>query len=58
VHRQPYYEKLNFNSGDFPEAEKFHREVVSLPIYPALSEIDQAYVIKVLEKWIGAFESS
>ena len=28
VHRQPYYEKLGFKEGDFPEAERFHREVI------------------------------
>lgn len=57
VHRQPFYEKLNFNPGDFPEAEKFHREALSLPIYPGLSKIEQASVVKVLVKGIRAFES-
>lgn len=49
VHRQPYYEMFGFKLGDFPEAESFHREVVSLPIYPTLWESDQDYVIQVLE---------
>ena len=38
VHRQPYYENLGFKAGDFPEAEQFHREIISLPIYPNLGE--------------------
>jgi len=49
VHRQPYYEKLNFKAGDFPEAEKFHREVMSIPIHSSLSIKDQDSVISVLD---------
>lgn len=37
VHRQPYYEDLGFKVGDFPVAEQFHREVISLPMYPMLT---------------------
>jgi dTDP-4-amino-4,6-dideoxygalactose transaminase len=50
VHRQPYYEKLGFKEGDFPEAEKFHREVISLPIFPTLDEKEQEHVIEILKK--------
>jgi UDP-4-amino-4,6-dideoxy-N-acetyl-beta-L-altrosamine transaminase len=50
VHRQPYYEKLGFKAGDFPESEQFHREVISLPIYPTLKPQQQAAVITVLAK--------
>ena len=49
VHRQPYYENLGFKSGNFPEAELFHREVISLPIYTTLSISDQA-VVQILSK--------
>ena len=45
IHRQPYYEKMGFNPGDFPEAEKFHREVISLPMFPSLSKDQQNKVI-------------
>jgi UDP-4-amino-4,6-dideoxy-N-acetyl-beta-L-altrosamine transaminase len=49
VHRQPYYENLGFRSGDFPEAEQFHREVISLPMFPKLTEEQQAKVVKSLK---------
>ena len=32
VHRHPYYERLGFKKNDFPVAEKFHREVISVPV--------------------------
>jgi dTDP-4-amino-4,6-dideoxygalactose transaminase len=48
VHRQPYFEKLGFKKGDFPEAEKFHKEVISLPLFPSLKKNQQDLVIKTL----------
>jgi UDP-4-amino-4,6-dideoxy-N-acetyl-beta-L-altrosamine transaminase len=50
VHRQPYYEKLGFKLGDFPEAEKFHKEVISLPMFAVLSSDQQNDVIDALHK--------
>jgi UDP-4-amino-4,6-dideoxy-N-acetyl-beta-L-altrosamine transaminase len=49
VHRQPYYENLGFSSGDFPEAEQFHREVICLPIFPKLNKEQQTKVVKSLK---------
>jgi dTDP-4-amino-4,6-dideoxygalactose transaminase len=48
AHRQPYYERLGFKAGDFPEAEQFHREVISLPMYSTLTNEQQADVIRML----------
>jgi dTDP-4-amino-4,6-dideoxygalactose transaminase len=49
VHRQPYYENLGFKSGDFLEAEHFHREAICLPIFPTLTKEQQNIVIKFLK---------
>ncbi|WP_145596226.1 UDP-4-amino-4,6-dideoxy-N-acetyl-beta-L-altrosamine transaminase [Candidatus Pelagibacter sp. FZCC0015] len=48
VHRHPYYENLGFKKEDFPEAEKFYRESISLPIYPSLSYQQQDFVLQSL----------
>jgi len=48
VHRHPYYEALGFKAGYCPEAEKHHRECISIPIYPALSHDQQSQVIDTL----------
>lgn len=53
VHRQPYFEKLGFKAGDFPEAECFHREAISIPVYSALSEHDQGVVIAILKSFFS-----
>ncbi|HWK42603.1 MAG TPA: UDP-4-amino-4,6-dideoxy-N-acetyl-beta-L-altrosamine transaminase [Croceibacterium sp.] len=53
VHTQPYYQKLGFRSGDFPEAEQYYREAISIPMHPSLSEAEQDYVIEALREAIG-----
>ena len=49
VHRHPYYENLGFKRNDFPIAEKFHREAISIPIYSSLIKEKQKTVIEVLK---------
>ncbi len=53
VHRQPFYESKGFKAGDFPEAERFHREAISIPMYPGLSQQQQDTVLQVLENISG-----
>jgi UDP-4-amino-4,6-dideoxy-N-acetyl-beta-L-altrosamine transaminase len=48
VHLQPYYRRLGFAEGDFPEAEAYARNAISLPLYPGLQEQEQVRVIQVL----------
>ena len=41
IHLQPFYQKnYGFKQGNFPVAERFYRNEVSLPIYPYLSKDD------------------
>jgi dTDP-4-amino-4,6-dideoxygalactose transaminase len=40
VHRQPAYEALGYGDGSFPEAERACAEVLSLPLYPELTEAE------------------
>ena len=54
VHRHPYYENLGFKKNDFPVAEKFHQEVISIPIYPTLQDRHQEHVIETLRKVVIA----
>ncbi|WP_339843361.1 UDP-4-amino-4,6-dideoxy-N-acetyl-beta-L-altrosamine transaminase [uncultured Halopseudomonas sp.] len=48
VHLQPYYQQLGFNPGDFPEAERYYSEAVSLPMFPGLTEAQQDEVVDAL----------
>lgn len=47
VHLQPYYMTLGFKAGDFPQAEAFYREIMTLPLHPGVS---QAQVEAIVER--------
>lgn len=51
MHLQECFSELGLQTGDFPVAEQAANQTLALPIYPELSESQQAYVV---EK-IGAF---
>jgi UDP-4-amino-4,6-dideoxy-N-acetyl-beta-L-altrosamine transaminase len=36
VHLQPYYQKMGFKAGQFPEAEKYYSGAISIPLYVGL----------------------
>ena len=51
VHTQPYYQqRFGFHEGDFPVAEAYYQNTVSLPIYAELTCEEQQQVIAALKK--------
>ena len=50
VHLQPFYRKLGFMPGDFPQSEKYYQEALSLPIFPSMTIDEQDYVINVFQE--------
>ena len=48
VHLQPDYRRLGFKPGQFPEAEAYAQEAISLPLYSGLSNADQDRVVNIL----------
>lgn len=48
VHLQPFYKKLGFKCGDFPEAESYYNHAITLPLFVGLEEEEQQYVIDTL----------
>jgi UDP-4-amino-4,6-dideoxy-N-acetyl-beta-L-altrosamine transaminase len=51
VHRMPYYENLGWKFGDFPHAEAYYARCLSLPLYPTLTDAEQAYVIDCVREF-------
>lgn len=48
VHTQPYYRQRGFNHGDFPEAERYYAEAISLPLFATMTEQQQDQVVAAL----------
>jgi UDP-4-amino-4,6-dideoxy-N-acetyl-beta-L-altrosamine transaminase len=48
VHTHPYYQQMGFKVGDFPVAEQYYAEAISLPMYQGLPEADQNRVVSAL----------
>lgn len=46
----PYYEKLGYQRGICPNAEKLYEEIISLPLYYAMSDEDVESVIRGVQK--------
>ena len=53
VHLQPYYRDLGFTEGQFPEAEAYGSDAITIPLYPTLTEDQQDQVVGALEKILG-----
>lgn len=54
VHTQPYYQRMGFKAGDFPEAGSYYAEAISLPMYPTLSTTQQSQVVAAIGEAIRA----
>ncbi|MEW5945084.1 MAG: DegT/DnrJ/EryC1/StrS family aminotransferase [bacterium] len=48
LHLQASFRELGYGAGDFPVAEKAAAEVLSLPVYPELSETQIEFISEVL----------
>jgi dTDP-4-amino-4,6-dideoxygalactose transaminase len=53
IHLQPVGLSLGYEPGDFPETESQAEKIVSLPVYPELSEVDIDYVATTIREFYG-----
>jgi len=54
VHTQPYYQRMGFRLGDYPEAERYYSEAISLPIFHSMTEQQQDEVESAMRKALAA----
>jgi dTDP-4-amino-4,6-dideoxygalactose transaminase len=55
IHLQPYYQQLGFKKGDYPNAELYYQQAITLPLYPELTTTQQQHVIAVLNNAIKEY---
>jgi oxygen-independent coproporphyrinogen-3 oxidase len=53
VHTQPFYKNMGFNHGDFPVAESYYSEAISLPMFHLMTHEQQDKVVSVLKDILG-----
>lgn len=49
VHFHPYYQSFGFKKGQFPEAERYYSEAISLPLFAQMTESEQDQVVAALK---------
>ncbi len=54
VHTQPYYQQMGFSVGQFPQAESYYSEAISLPMYPTMTNAQQEQVVAAIAQATGA----
>ena len=52
IHLQPYYQNLGFKKGDYPNAERYYQQAITLPMFPDLSEKHVASIVSTLIKHV------
>ena len=53
LHLQKSYERLGIKEGTYPVAEKAAKEILSLPMYPGLEEVQQERVAREISAFLG-----
>lgn len=48
THLMPYYRQFGWKEGDMPFAEEYYKYCISLPMYPTLTDEEQAFVINTI----------
>lgn len=53
VHLHPFYQKMGFKEGQFPQSEHYYKGAISIPMFPSMTEEQQDKVVSVLKEQLG-----
>ena len=53
VHTMPYYKNIGYSEADLSNAETYYSKCISLPMYPALSNEEQNFVIEHVNQFVN-----
>ena len=55
VYRHPYYaQRYDVDPAEYPEAERYYRRCLSLPIFPDMTDEDVEHVATTVRETVGA----
>ncbi len=49
---QPYYEKLGYRAGDYPQALSYYRRAISIPMFPKMTDREVKRVIRMVKETV------
>lgn len=58
VYLHPYYQRLGYKKGLCEVAESQYEKIITLPLWPGMSEKDQSDVITAVQKVVAAYRKS
>ncbi|MFL0162044.1 UDP-4-amino-4,6-dideoxy-N-acetyl-beta-L-altrosamine transaminase [Aquirufa salirivi] len=53
VYTHPYYESIGYDRKEFPQAESYYSEAISIPMFATLTPIEQKFVVDAIKKPSG-----
>jgi UDP-4-amino-4,6-dideoxy-N-acetyl-beta-L-altrosamine transaminase len=53
IYSHPYYHSFGYNKADFPEAEAYYSEALSIPMHTTLTESEQQLVVDTIKTPLG-----
>ncbi|ESP90434.1 UDP-4-amino-4,6-dideoxy-N-acetyl-beta-L-altrosamine transaminase [Pseudoalteromonas luteoviolacea] len=56
IYLQPYYQELGFKAGYCANAEAYYHSAITLPLFPALTQQEQEYIVETLTESLAALE--
>lgn len=52
----PYYQELGYKKGICPNAEEVYKGIMSIPLYPSLTEEEKEYVVDVIKTIVEKYK--
>ena len=53
VYTHPYYEAIGYDRNEFPQAESYYSEAISIPMFATLTLSEQQFVVDTIKKPTG-----
>ena len=55
VYYHPYYQQLGYPKGLCPNAERLYERILSIPLYPDLTDADAESVVRAIQKIVAYY---